>query len=446
MSPSIIPLPVEHVMQQENFFDSFALSTNAFLPETPPLQHLTDEYYIAWEDLIGQLPSLIKRRTLRPRVLQLPILSTSHLSTEEEWRRAYVILTFIAHGYIWGGQVPAEILPPPITIPLLAVSRKLDLPPVATYAALCLWNFKLVSSTRFPGNLDAVSAMHTFTGLRSESWFYMVSVAMEAQAGALVPLVLSALQAIADEDYFAVRAGLFSIAACIKSVTSLLTRMYEQCDPEEFFHRVRPFLAGSKGMAEAGLPNGVFYDTGDGQGEWKKLRGGSNGQSSMIQFFDVILGVTHSASGHTTPHGRDGEDQAPTSFQAEVRAYMPGPHRQFLEHMANVSSLRSFALRNGTDPGQEKCRMAYQSAIDALTALRNEHLKIVTRYIVVPSRSSTASGTRNLASVSVAKEEDGGAGGDKELTGTGGTSLLPFLKQSRDETVRAGCSVAQPVP
>lgn len=282
--------------------------------------------------------------------------------------------------------------------------------------------------------------MHTFTGTRSESWFYMVSVAMEAQAGALLPIVISAEQAAAAEDYFAVRSGLYSIAACINSVTSLLTRMHEQCDPNEFFQLVRPFLAGSKGMADAGLPKGVYYDQGNGQGRWMKLRGGSNGQSSMIQFFDVILGVKHSANGHTNPHGDQSLGEQNISFQAEIRSYMPGPHRQFLEHMEQTGRLRGFALREGSNPAQEKCRKAYISAVDALTHLRNEHLKIVTRYIVLPSRTARISSIKNLASASHANSTGNITSGEDELTGTGGTALVPFLKQSRDDTARCRIS------
>lgn len=46
-------------------------------------------------------------------------------------------------------------------------------------------------------------------------------------------------------------------------------------------------------MGHSGLPRGVFYDEGDGNGEWRHNSGGSNAQSSLIQFFDVVLGVEH---------------------------------------------------------------------------------------------------------------------------------------------------------
>lgn len=103
-------LPVQDVMQAEDLFNSFALSTNAFLPDEPPLQRLVDPSYEHWEQLIANLPTLIRERTLRHHVNRSNVLSTGHLKTEREWRRAYVILTFLAHGYIWGDDMPSEVL------------------------------------------------------------------------------------------------------------------------------------------------------------------------------------------------------------------------------------------------------------------------------------------------------------------------------------------------
>jgi indoleamine 2,3-dioxygenase len=73
--------------------------------------------------------------------------------------------------------------------------------------------------------------------------------------------------------------------------------MYEKCSPPIFYHQIRPFLAGSKNMAAAGLPDGVFYDTGNGNGKWRQHSGGSNAQSSLIQFFDIVLGIEHRSTG-----------------------------------------------------------------------------------------------------------------------------------------------------
>ena len=113
-----------------------------FLPAELPLLCLPDPVYEKWERIISNFQSLLLSKRLRTVIDKLPVTPATHLYTEAEWRRAYSVLIFLAHGYIWGGEKPAERLPPPITYPLLQVCEHLELPPVATYAGLCLWNFK----------------------------------------------------------------------------------------------------------------------------------------------------------------------------------------------------------------------------------------------------------------------------------------------------------------
>lgn len=84
---------------------------------------------------------------------------------------------------------------------------------------------------------------------------------------------------------------------CIDELGCILERMYERNDPMVFYHEIRPLLAGSKNMGAAGLPNGVFYDTGDDTARWHQYSGGSNAQSSLVQLIDIALGIQHIASG-----------------------------------------------------------------------------------------------------------------------------------------------------
>ncbi|KAL2129222.1 hypothetical protein VTI74DRAFT_8068 [Chaetomium olivicolor] len=435
--------------------EDYAVTSNGFLPEDTPLERLTNPYYAPWESLVDCLPELIANRTLRTQVDNLPILSTDHLTTESEWRRACVVLGFLTHAYVWGGETAAEILPPSITLPLLSVSAHHGIPPVATYASVNLWNFRTQHTTDFT-DLDSLASLQTFTGTPDESWFYVVSVAMEAQGAYIIPLMVSALEATTAKpaNYSLIAGALSELTACIGKLGVLLDRMDEQCNPSTFYHRIRPFLAGSKNMASAGLPRGVFYDEGNGKGEWRQLRGGSNGQSSLIQFFDVVLGVEHIAGGNSRPEQhasrpKTGEGRE-MSFHAEVRAYMPEPHRRFLEDVEarypggmkkGVGEL--LAAGEGEDGAlsaeQVKLQEAFQTATKALAEFRNKHLQMVARYIIIPSRQPNPNQGVNLATASSrlkAREQVEGRSG--ELTGTGGTALLPFLKQSRDETFLAG--------
>lgn len=293
------------------------------------------------------------------------------------------------------------------------------MPPVLTYGAANLWNFSCTGDDF--SNLPDLSTLFSFTGTESESWFLLISVAMEAKAAGIIHTMMEALNAVKTRDYNVISDALVELRTCIESVGALLERMYEKCDPMIFYHQIRPLLAGSKNMEAAGLPNGVFYDEGNGKGEWRQLRGGSNGQSSLIQFFDVVLGVEH------TSHG-----SGPKSFLTEVRDYMPGPHARFLVHVARMGSIRELARVTPTTEEQTRLREVYTAATDALSQFRDKHIKIVTRYIILPSKQPWNGGRKNLASAS----SEWKAG--QELRGTGGTALVPFLKQTRNETSQAG--------
>jgi indoleamine 2,3-dioxygenase len=91
------------------FLADYGLSEeNGFLPDEPPLQILPDPYYSRWEAVVANLQALLLSRRLREVVETLPILSTARLQHPEEWRRAYVLLAFMTHAYIWGDDRPAE--------------------------------------------------------------------------------------------------------------------------------------------------------------------------------------------------------------------------------------------------------------------------------------------------------------------------------------------------
>ncbi|KFA72108.1 hypothetical protein S40288_02300 [Stachybotrys chartarum IBT 40288] len=420
MSPHSVPVPS---LRPSAELAKFAVTRNAFLPDRSPAAVLADPYYAPWELVAQHLSALIDAGGLRRAVLDMPVLATDRLQGEAEWRRAYVLLGFLTHGYVWGGETPDEVLPPQITVPFLRVSEHLELPPVLTYAAANLWNFSCDGDDF--SDIDSLKTLVTFTGTESEAWFLLISVAMEAKAAGIIPTMLDAFEAIKTRDYPVVVKALQELRLCIQGVGAILERMYERCDPLVFYHQIRPFLAGSKNMGAAGLPRGVLYDEGDGRGEWRQLRGGSNGQSSLIQFFDVVLGVDHRT------HGSAGQK----SFHDEVREYMPGPHRRFLTHVARLGSLRELAQ------GDAAVRDAYTAATAALSHFRDKHIQIVTRYIIVPSRQQQAGARtakepattrRNLASSSSEKKAKA------ELTGTGGTALVPFLRQARDDTLEAG--------
>lgn len=141
--------------------------------------------------------------------------------------------------------------------------------------------------------IENLKVLHTFTGTQDEEWFYLISVAIEAHGAEIIPVMLNAMAAVRTKNSHIVLAALVKFGYCVREMGAILKRMNEKCAPDVFYQKIRPFLAGSKNMAVAGLPNGVFYDEGDGKGEWRQFSGGSNAQSSLIAFCDVVLGVEH---------------------------------------------------------------------------------------------------------------------------------------------------------
>jgi indoleamine 2,3-dioxygenase len=273
----------------------------------------------------------------------------------------------------------------------------------------------------------------TFTGSLDESWFYLVSVAIEARAGPLVPMMIDAIGAARQNDSIKVTHCLRSLAERLDELGSLLERMYESCDPHVFYHRIRPFLAGGKNMGDAGLPNGVMFDDGTGEQEYVQFAGGSNAQSSVIQFFDIVLGVEHRPTGETTESGTTGGPR--NDFLLEMRKYMPGPHRRFLEHAARVANLREYVSGRRHD---RALVTAFDACLAMLRTLRDKHIQMVSRYIIVKSRESRAQ-SRSLSPKAASTQRVNIANSiqrssSKKLRGTGGTALIPFLKQARDET------------
>ncbi len=266
----------------------------------------------------------------------------------------------------------------------------------------------------------------------------MVGVAVESLGGTIIQTILSAVRAAIARDFSAVAAALLQLAGHCEEITAILTRLPEQCDPATFYHEVRPFYAGTKNMTSAGLPRGVLYDTGNGKGEWKQLRGGSNGQSSLFPLIDLALGIQHTASTATDKcRRRSDPGSSEDDYHVDILSYMPREHRCFLADFAQIWNVHDVINAIEDPDTSEALRAAHLQATTAVVRFRSKHMQIVTRYIIVPSkRSAPPAGAeqdrrrRNLATWRTTSAEH-------TLIGTSGTQLMPFLKNTRQQTMTA---------
>ena len=80
-----------------------------FLPEIVSDETNLPPIYLPWIHVTQHLQNLIMQDQIRSVVDGLPVLSCQHLETISQRRKAYSMLGFICHAYIWGGEEPAEV-------------------------------------------------------------------------------------------------------------------------------------------------------------------------------------------------------------------------------------------------------------------------------------------------------------------------------------------------
>lgn len=166
--------------------------------------------------------------------------------------------------------------------------------PTSTYAAENLWNFRQIDPSQSIEDPDNFSALTSFTDSKDESWFLAIPAAIEARGAPIIPLILKAFDAVSLDQSDELLACLHAIQGHMKALTAMLPRMYEKCNPDYFFKEIRPFLAGTIG---AKLPRGVFYEQGDGSGEYVLHGGPTAAQSSLFHLLDIAFGVKHRPTG-----------------------------------------------------------------------------------------------------------------------------------------------------
>uniref|UniRef100_A0A667XY97 Indoleamine 2,3-dioxygenase 1 n=1 Tax=Myripristis murdjan TaxID=586833 RepID=A0A667XY97_9TELE len=340
-------------------------------------------------ELANDLPNLIESRKLRDLVHKMPVLSTHLLNSPQELRLAHLALGFITMGYVWqeGQHAPAKILPRALAVPYWVVSRRLGLPAVLTYADSVLSNWKLRDPSK---NMDLVISL---PGGGSCRGFFLVSLLVEMAASSGIKGTLEVMHAVENKDPASVNRGLLDLTASLKKMKEIFKLMkLTVCGLYYFRWRDNPML-----------PEGLVYE--GVSNEPVLLSGGSAAQSTAIQCFDALLGIQH--------------DNESGAFLTRMRDYMPPAHRQLIETLSDCPSLRDFIL----SCANPDLKQAFNDCVLALEDLRTYHVSAVTKYIVVPANRAQETG-----------HSDRGAGDKLDATGTGGSSLLVFLKSVRDTT------------
>ena len=340
--------------------------------------------------LTGKVQSAINK--LSPKDLSIDDLLINQAS--QDLKLAMSHLSFIAHAYIWGDNKPNESIPSVLANPWVKVANNQGRPPILSYASYCLDNWFLIDPDESI-SLENVGLINNFLGGVDEDWFVTIHVCIEnAAADAMAACAEIAMLETDSPENKSIEL-LNRIVRSMKKVNEIFARMPEKCDPYIYYHRVRPFIFGTKDNPD--LKNGLIYK-GEFDNQPQFFRGETGAQSSIIPSLDGALQITH-----TKDHLRH--------YLNEMRDYMPPKHREFMEVLEKNSQVKKIIKESA------KLTSLFNDCLEEIRAFRAMHLEYAGTYIFKQAQIKNPFGR-----------------GGSTITGTGGTPFMAYLKKHRDET------------
>jgi indoleamine 2,3-dioxygenase len=369
----------------------WTLQDRGFLPNQDPVVRLPEAFFRNIERLGADLPRLVHERAFRTvsnEYLPAPRAWDAALASLEdaELERLFVLLSYFASAYVHAPGLPAvESLPAYLAVPLVRAAQMVERPPILSYASYCLHNWRRLDQ-KGPIALGNIALLQNFSlegdGKKDEDWFILVHVDIEARAGAALQGVRASGRAMTQDDASGLESLLETTAASLTAMNKTLNRMPEQCSPDVYFRKVRPYIFGFTDLVYEGC-----FD------KPQSYRGETGAQSSIVPTMLAALGIRHKNS-LLTQHLKD------------MRNYMPRPHREFIEEQRSV---REFVERKSAagDGQGRRLRDVYNECLQQLVAFRSRHFEYAVNYIEKKVANPIA---------------------------TGGTPYIPWLHQMIDET------------
>lgn len=351
---------------------------------------------------------------------QWPVLSTEPLEDDPRLlQRAHTVLAWLVQHYahsIPTDRIEPIRIPKSLGVPLVRVSKILRMAPILTFADTVLWNAR-PKDPRRPISMDNIYFENTFSGTEDEENFYKASASVELRGVEVIQIIHRYLNLDDPQNRInesGLRSDLLRLKTVLQELTELMGGIKEAVDPKVFYWQVRPWFdgngsGGSRRWVYEGVAESAVVDT----------SGPSAGQSTIIHAIDAFLGIDHRQLRCPIPSVR--KQHGDSAFMDRMRRYMPGSHREFLDHLDDVPvTIKKVAM-------ERPClREAYNDAVKALKRLRDIHIRVACLYIVSMARSRPPDGFK--------RRETRGLEG---ATGTGGNHVASLLKAGRDATQKA---------
>ena len=374
---------------------------HTFLPKKNPLKSYKtiSKSLTLIENTAASLPKLLLTNKVQSSIDSLKKKSFSvdkilKKESKQEINLAMSHLSFIAHAYIWGGNKPQPILPEVIAEPWVKLASYLGRPPILSYASYCLDNWYKIDRDE-PISLNNVALINNFLGGVDEDWFVTIHVCIEDAASGAIDAAYKISHLNENNSIKDFLSQLKQIRKSLKKVNDIFSKMPQKCDPYVYYHRVRPYIFGTKDNPD--LKKGLIYEN-QYNNKPQFFRGETGAQSSIIPFLDGALGI-----GHTNDNLKH--------YLNEMRDYMPPKHRKMIERVENKSRAKEIILKS------KMLTKEYNHCVEEIRKFRAQHLEYAATYIHKQAQVKSDVGT-----------------GGSVVRGTGGTPFMKYLKKHRDET------------
>lgn len=353
-----------------------SLMVRGFLPlEDPLLEFPNGSPYKVLDQWGEELPNWLENMGFRKEAneLEIPIwkegLTPKHLP---QLRLYYVRLGFLASGYInQVGEETAKVLPKNIAEPLCHVCHLLERPPILSYDGYALYNWRRLDADG-PVALGNIDTIQNFVNLYDEHWFILVHVEIEALAGKIFQAILGLAESNGFNDSECVDHTVRTITEVVNRQRKVLERIPEKMSPDLYFKCFRPYIRFFENVVYEGVEYAPI-----------NFRGETGAQSSIMPSLVAFFKIPHQPS-ELTNHLKD------------MRQYMPREHRELIEKIEKMPTVRSVASTN-----------VFNAAMEAIAQFREVHFGWAKRYIDEKV---------------------------KDPRGTGGTPYMKWLNQLIDET------------
>ncbi|KXN87278.1 Indoleamine 2,3-dioxygenase [Leucoagaricus sp. SymC.cos] len=186
-----------------------------------------------------------KSRSWRRDVAKMPLLPIEELQDSERLlRRAHHVLTYMLQFYDQTVPPTEQIMiPRSLAVPLLQVSKYLQVPPIITYFDITIFNWRSIQPLPDGSLLGAhcLQALTTFTSTSDEEEFHLLSTRIQLRgAEALELLRLATERAFGSDDSAVDQAAQYleRAAAVIQDLREIMLSVKGRIDPEIFYNEI----------------------------------------------------------------------------------------------------------------------------------------------------------------------------------------------------------------